>query len=76
MPQINSKKFVEKKLKSYFKTLNGEECSGVHKMFMEDIEKSLLEFILNHTNNNQTKAAKILGINRATLRKKIKIYSI
>ena len=42
----------------------------------EVIEKSILKAVLEYTGNNQVKTANLLGINRATLRKKIKKYSL
>jgi len=40
------------------------------------VEKPLLEVILDHAQGNQTRAAEILGLNRNTLRKKMKIHGI
>jgi len=43
---------------------------------MQQVEKPLLEIVLNHTGGNQTKAAEHLGINRATLRKRLREYNL
>ena len=54
-----------------------EENNGhVYKFFVESIEKPLIERILSMTNGNQLKAARFLGINRNTLRAKIKKLDI
>jgi Fis family transcriptional regulator len=45
-------------------------------MLLEKVERPLLEGVLSYTKGNQTFAANLLGINRNTLRKKIKIYRI
>lgn len=55
----------------------GEETpTDVFQMVIGQVEKPMVEFVLNKTDFNQTKTADILGINRNTLRKKIKQYKI
>ncbi|MDD2751720.1 MAG: helix-turn-helix domain-containing protein [Candidatus Omnitrophica bacterium] len=50
-----------------------EEKKGIlYRYILETVEKPLLEQALEHTYGNQLKAAKILGINRNTMRSKIK----
>ena len=54
-----------------------KEKEGVlYKSILEAIEKPLIEDVLERTEGNQLKAAKILGINRNTIRTKIKRLSI
>ena len=68
---------VRKTLKEYFKDLDGEEpCSGMYDMVISCIEKPLLEMVLEHAGGNQTYAAKMLGLNRNTLRKKMQQHGI
>ena len=67
---------VKKALKQYFKSLDSQEPRDVYDLVMREVETPLFSFILQHTNNNQSKAAKILGINRTTLRTKLKKYKI
>ncbi len=63
---------IQIKLKSYFDTLNGSfPPDGIYDIIIEQVEKPLLKLTLAHTGGNQIKAAKILGINRNTIRKKI-----
>jgi Fis family transcriptional regulator len=45
-------------------------------MVLSEVEKPLLEVVMHHANSNQCQAAEILGINRNTLRKKLKLYKI
>jgi Fis family transcriptional regulator len=40
------------------------------------VEKPLLVFVLDHAEGNQTRAAELLGINRNTLRKKLKLHGL
>lgn len=67
---------VTKTLDEYFESLGDEPPSEVHKMVLTQVEKPLIEYILKKTQNNQTEASKILGINRNTLRTKIKLYKL
>jgi len=43
---------------------------------LSEVELPLLRTVLEHTEGNQSQAAEILGINRATLRKKLKHYRL
>ena len=60
----------------YFDSLSGEQPCGVYQMVMNEVERPLLEIVMQYTNNNQSKASKILGINRNTLRKKLESYDL
>ncbi len=53
-----------------------EKSGEVYRLVLEIIEKPLIEQALARTEGNQLKAARILGINRNTLRSKIKRFSI
>lgn len=63
-------------LEAYFSDLDGHHPGGLHQMVMGTVEKPLLETVLRQARGNQTKAAEILGINRGTLRKKLKQYGL
>jgi Fis family transcriptional regulator len=67
---------VRKAIDGYFKDLDGERASGVYDMVINCIEKPLLESVLHRVRGNQTHAAEMLGINRNTLRKKLKAHGI
>lgn len=69
-------KCVQRSLKAYFKDLNGEDACDLYSMVIEEIEKPLLEVVMEQAESNQTKAAQLLGINRNTLRKKLKHYGL
>ena len=60
----------------YFENLNGEQPCGVYQMVLAEMEKPLLESVMEYADNNQSKASKILGINRNTLRKKLETYHL
>lgn len=67
---------VQRSLKRYFKDLNGEDPAGLYSMVIEEIEKPLLKVVMEQAESNQTRAAQLLGINRNTLRKKLKYYGL
>lgn len=67
---------IQHAVERYFQTLDGEEPSGVYDLFLEQLERPLLEVILLHTRGNQSKTAQILGLNRGTLRTKLKTYGL
>ena len=67
---------VRKALEKYFKDLDGERPRAVHGMVLKNVEKPMIEVVLTHAEGNQTVAAKWLGINRNTLRKKIEQLKI
>jgi two-component system nitrogen regulation response regulator GlnG len=59
-------------LRGYF----AEPLPGLHARVLRDLEKPLIEQTLALTNGNQVKAAEILGLNRNTLRTKIRELAI
>jgi Fis family transcriptional regulator len=60
----------------YFANMNGHPADGLYKLLISEVEKPLLESVMKHTGSNQVRAAQILGINRTTLRSKLKKYDI
>jgi len=67
---------ITESLDEYFLHLDGQPPHAVYEMVLNCVEKPLLEYILNKTGGNQSKAAEILGINRNTLRKKMALYHL
>ncbi|MBF0370757.1 MAG: nitrogen regulation protein NR(I) [Magnetococcales bacterium] len=63
-------------LDRYFTTLNGLNVTGLHATIIHQVEEVLLTRVLGETRGNRVKAAKILGINRNTLRKKMQDLGI
>ena len=63
-------------LNTYFANLDGQQPTDVYQMILSEIEAPLLEAVMRHTRNNQCKAATLLGLNRGTLRKKLKRYGL
>lgn len=67
---------VQSALELYFRDLDGHDAEGVYDMVIGQVEQAMLESVMHHTRSNQTRAADVLGINRSTLRKKLKAYGL
>ena len=67
---------VRSVLTNYINDLEGHSVDDLYQLVLAEVEAPLLETILGHTKGNQSKAAQMLGINRGTLRKKLKQYNI
>ena len=67
---------VRSAVANYFDQLDGHSTSGLHRLVLGEVEVPLLEAVLSYTEGNQSKAAEVLGINRGTLRKKLKEYNL
>lgn len=67
---------VERALEAYFARLDGETAKDLYGMVLAEIEAPLLETVMRHAQGNQCQAASMLGINRGTLRKKLKQYDL
>ena len=76
MSKINLSNDIDTLLDQYFKDLSGENPNGVYDMVIQSVEKPLLLYIMNLAEGNQSNAADILGLNRNTLRKKLKLHKI
>jgi DNA-binding NtrC family response regulator len=70
------KEFLEEKLRRYLKEMTKLENCYLYETVLSEVESSLIAIVLKETGGNQLKAAKTLGINRNTLRAKIKEYKI
>ena len=67
---------VNAAVSKYLTELDGQMSTDVYQMVLAEIEAPLLEQIMAYTRNNQTKASIMLGLNRGTLRKKLKQYGL
>ena len=67
---------IRKAVDVYIHDLEGEKPLPLHEMVLRSAEIPLIEIVLKHAEGNQTFAAELLGINRNTLRNKIKQYRI
>lgn len=60
----------------YFEALDGQQTSDLYNLVMAEVEPPLLKSAMAYTRNNQSKTAALLGLNRGTLRKKLKQYKL
>lgn len=67
---------VERSLNGFFKQLNGEEPSDLYQMVLDEVERPLLEVVMRESGYNQSRAARMLGLNRNTLRKKLRTHGL
>src|SRR5579871_7075203 len=63
---------AERALSDYFTSLNGHRPAHLYDLVLREVEEPLFRVVLDYTDGNQSRAAGILGINRGTLRKKLK----
>lgn len=64
------------RLAGYFAQLGDEAGGDLYRLVVAEVETPLLEMTLDHTRGNLSRAAEVLGINRATLRRKLRQYGI
>ncbi|MBF2718454.1 MULTISPECIES: DNA-binding transcriptional regulator Fis [unclassified Psychrobacter] len=67
---------VERVVRQYFAMLGDEIPTDLYELILKQVEEPLLSVVLEKTRGNQTKCAQILGLNRGTLRKKLKTYHL
>ncbi len=67
---------VQETVSAYFEQLDGHACNDLYRMVIEQAEAPLFEVVMRECAGNQTRAAEALGINRGTLRKKLRQYGL
>ncbi|MEJ2326973.1 MAG: helix-turn-helix domain-containing protein [Chromatiaceae bacterium] len=67
---------VRKALRFYFRNLDGYEVNDLYHLVIKEVEQPLITTVLEYAEGNQTLAARVLGISRSTLRKKVLHYHI
>lgn len=67
---------VEVSMQRYFEHLDGGDTTDLYAMVMAEVEAPLLASVMAYAEGNQTRAATLLGLNRGTLRKKLKCYGL
>lgn len=72
----NLASYVEQKLGDFVRAMNVGSGKNLYPTLMRAVERPLIELALKETNGNQLKAARLLGLNRNTLRKKILEFEI
>ena len=67
---------VKQAINSFLRQLDGQDPEELYELVLSEVEAPLLEEVMTYTRGNQTRAATMLGINRGTLRKKLKKYGM
>ena len=67
---------VTQALKNYLSQLDGQDVNDLYELVLAEVEHPMLDMVMQYTRGNQTRAATMLGINRGTLRKKLKKYGM
>ena len=67
---------VKHSIRRYLFELEGTQPNNMYELVLKQIEQPLFEAILEHTKGNQSRAAELLGLNRGTLRKKLRSYNL
>ncbi len=75
-PGLTLEDYVELKFSEFVHTMKASSAKGLHVTLIQAVERPLIQHALHETNGNQIQAAKLLGMNRNTLRKKITEYHI
>ena len=76
MSKTTIEQSVRDSLQTYFQDLEGEMPDRVYEMVVRMVERPMLEVVMNHADNNQSRAAEWLGLNRNTLRKKLTQHNL
>lgn len=75
-PTCRLSECVRNAMDEYFGSLRVEEAGDIYAMVMSEVERPLLACVLEHCDGNQTRASQLLGLNRATLRKKLRTHQL
>jgi Fis family transcriptional regulator len=69
-------KCVEDAVRDFLRTAGDHGVDDLHQFVMAEVERPLLDTVMRHVNGNRSRAAGILGLNRATLRKRLKLHGL
>ena len=67
---------VTQAMQNYFEQLDGQDAVDLYEMVLSEVEAPLMESVMTYVKANQTKASRITGLNRGTLRTKLKKYGM
>jgi len=74
--KVSIKDAVTHCVKRYFSDLGDQDPSDLYQMVLNEVEPALLKSVMELTKGNQSKASEFLGLNRGTLRKKLKQHHL
>lgn len=67
---------TERALHAYLASLDGDAPARLYDLVLREVEEPLFRTVLDYASGNQSRAADILGINRGTLRKKLREFGL
>lgn len=67
---------VREAMERYFQDLDGHDPGDLYELVLSQVEKPLFEIVLKCTSGNISRAAQLLGLNRATLRSRLRKYGL
>ena len=67
---------VQKSVERFIADLSGQRIIGLYDFVIEEVEQPLLQTVMAHAENNQSRAAAMLGMSRGTLRKKLREHGM
>ncbi|MDH5483635.1 MAG: DNA-binding transcriptional regulator Fis [Gammaproteobacteria bacterium] len=77
IPESNSlSETVRRSLAQFLDEMEGDQPENLYDMVLQQIEEPMLELVMQYVDGNQSRAADCLGLNRGTLRKKLKAYNL
>ena len=75
-PRPPLREHVANSVRRYLRDLDGCDTNDLYSVALRELEIPLFVEVLNHCEGNQSRAAALLGIHRATLRKKLRDYGL
>lgn len=72
----NLRESVAQAVGQFLQELDGQDATDMYQMVLNEVEAPLLEAVMKYTRNNQSRASAMLGLNRGTLRKKLKQHQL
>ncbi len=63
-------------VRRYLDEMDGELSTDFYELVLSEVEGPLLQAVMEYTRHNQTRAAQMLGLNRGTLRKKLRTNGV
>jgi len=76
LDDFSLEEIIDMKIQRFFDRMDEFDPTDLHNLIISHVEKVLLVRVMKRTGGNQVRAAKILGINRNTLRRKLNMYEL
>ncbi len=75
-PSTDLNACIKQSIETYFEDLGGETPCDMYDMLIQAVERPVLEVVMLRADHNQSTAARWLGLNRNTLRKKLLLHKM